>query len=120
MAIAWLFHLIGDVHQPLHTAQFFTREFPDGDRGGNEICVLVAADRTPLNLHALWDGLVTSSNNVSRLRLIGRGLRSQFSNIEPTKLFNSDPRTWAKESYAAADVAYQKGVVRGTPQTKAP
>jgi hypothetical protein len=30
---------VGDVHRPLHTAQLFTIEYPQGDRGGNEICV---------------------------------------------------------------------------------
>jgi S1/P1 Nuclease len=39
IALAWLFHLVGDIHQPLHTAQLFTVEYPHGDRGGNEICV---------------------------------------------------------------------------------
>jgi S1/P1 Nuclease len=39
IALAWLFHLVGDIHQPLHTAQLFTVEYPKGDRGGNEICV---------------------------------------------------------------------------------
>jgi hypothetical protein len=24
IALAWLFHLTGDIHQPLHTAQLFT------------------------------------------------------------------------------------------------
>jgi S1/P1 Nuclease len=41
IALAWLFHLMGDVHQPLHTTQLFSVEYPDGDRGGNEICVRV-------------------------------------------------------------------------------
>jgi len=39
IAFAWLFHLVGDIHQPLHTAQVFTADYPQGDRGGNEICV---------------------------------------------------------------------------------
>jgi len=40
IALAWLFHLVGDIHQPLHTAQLFTVDYPKGDRGGNEImCV---------------------------------------------------------------------------------
>jgi hypothetical protein len=38
IAMAWLFHLVGDVHQPLHTAQLFTVEYPQGDKR-NEICV---------------------------------------------------------------------------------
>jgi S1/P1 Nuclease len=27
MALAWLFHLVGDIHQPLHTAQLFKVEY---------------------------------------------------------------------------------------------
>lgn len=27
-ALAWLFHLVGDIHQPLHTAQLFTVDYP--------------------------------------------------------------------------------------------
>jgi hypothetical protein len=30
VAVAWLFHLIGDLRQPLHTIQRFTREYPHG------------------------------------------------------------------------------------------
>ena len=34
--LAWLFHTVGDIHQPLHgTAMFSPRLFPEGDRGGN-------------------------------------------------------------------------------------
>jgi S1/P1 Nuclease len=33
IAIAWLFHLVGDIHQPLHTAQLFTTEYPQGRQG---------------------------------------------------------------------------------------
>ena len=32
IALAWLFHLVGDIHQPLHTAQLFSIEYPKGDR----------------------------------------------------------------------------------------
>ena len=28
IALAWLFHLIGDIHQPLHAAQLFTVDYP--------------------------------------------------------------------------------------------
>jgi hypothetical protein len=116
-ALAWLFHLVGDVHQPLHTAQMFTRDYPDGDRGGNEICVRVAADTTPLNLHVLWDGLITSTNNLSRLKRIAAEMRSQFSKAELRELANSDPNAWVKESYSTAvEVAYRNGAVRGTPK----
>jgi hypothetical protein len=51
VALAWLFHLVGDIHQPLHTAQLFTVDFPQGDRGGNEICVRVTQVGQPMDLH---------------------------------------------------------------------
>jgi hypothetical protein len=50
--LSWILHLIGDLHQPLHTTALFTsRAFPNGDRGGNNLSV---DSRT--NLHSLWDG----------------------------------------------------------------
>jgi hypothetical protein len=48
IALAWLFHLVGDIHQPLHTAQLFTADYPQGDRGGNEICVRVPQAGRPI------------------------------------------------------------------------
>jgi hypothetical protein len=49
--LCWLLHLVGDIHQPLHTtALYASRAFPDGDRGGNNL-VIDARD----NLHSLWD-----------------------------------------------------------------
>src|SRR5215813_4959373 len=50
IALAWLFHLVGDIHQPLHTVQLFTVDYPHGDRGGNEICVRVTRAGQPMNL----------------------------------------------------------------------
>ena len=59
--LAWLFHLVGDIHQPLHsTAMFSPKLFPNGDKGGNS--VLTVQRR---NLHSLWDGL---PGNESKLR----------------------------------------------------
>ena len=44
---------MGDLHQPLHAASWYNKDFPDGDRGGNSEVV-----NTPggvLRLHAFWD-----------------------------------------------------------------
>ncbi len=52
--LAWLFHLVGDVHQPLHAASRVTerRDEREGDRGGNGF----GLDEWNRNLHAFWDG----------------------------------------------------------------
>lgn len=60
IAVAWLMHLIGDLHQPLHTSGRVTDMEPKGDQGGN-LFPLSPKD-TPrdkqLNLHWLWDSII--------------------------------------------------------------
>jgi len=120
IALAWLIHLIGDVHQPLHTAQLFTREYPNGDRGGNEICIKIALNTAPISLHALWDGLITSSTNTLRLGKIATDLLSRFSRVGLRELEHDSPDAWAKESYEIATrIAYENGSLRGTPKEQA-
>ena len=59
VALCWLFHLIGDIHQPLHsTAVYNERRFAKGDAGGNSI------DVKPIGiLHAAWDRATYNEGN---------------------------------------------------------
>lgn len=54
IAICWLLHLAGDIHQPLHSVSMFSEQlFPsplEGDRGGN---LVLTKQRE--RLHGLWD-----------------------------------------------------------------
>jgi S1/P1 Nuclease len=112
IALAWLFHLVGDIHQPLHTAQLFTVEYPNGDRGGNEICVRVTQAGQPMDLHRFWDGVITSSSNLTRLRNEATALRSrqEFRRDQLTELGNADFESWAKDSFEiATKIAYRNG-----------
>src|SRR6185503_20834619 len=99
IALACLFHLIGDIHQPLQTIHLFTREYHDGDRGGNEVCVRVRQGRAALLLHRLSDGLLTSSNNTRTLRNIAIELQSRFTRSGLSELAVVAPEAWAKESF---------------------
>lgn len=60
LAIAWLEHLIGDLHQPLHTSARVTDLEPKGDQGGNFF--LLTPKDTPRdkqeNIHWFWDSIV--------------------------------------------------------------
>jgi S1/P1 Nuclease len=92
IALVWLFHLVGDIYQPLHTAQLFTSDYPQGDRGGNEICVRVTKAGQPMDLHRFWDGVITSSSNLTRLRNEATALRNRegFQRGQLTELANTD------------------------------
>jgi hypothetical protein len=98
IALAWLFHLIGDLHQPLHTVQLFTREYPNGDRGGNEVCVRIAPGRAAIDLHRLWDGLITSTNNVGQLSKIATELHAKFSRVALRELDSTKAEAWPRRA----------------------
>jgi S1/P1 Nuclease len=119
IALAWLFHLVGDVHQPLHTAQLFTVDYPKGDRGGNEICVRVTQAGQPMDLHRFWDGVITSSSNLTRLRNEAIALRNrqEFQRSQLTELASTGFESWAKESFdIATKIAYRNGGRIGIPK----
>ena len=120
VALAWLFHLLGDVHQPLHESQLFSREYPGGDRGGIEVCVRASLNGAPIQLHRLWDGVITSSGNINRITTIASDLLRRFSGSSFRELDHPEPEAWAKESYEiAVKIAYENGSLRGTPKGQA-
>ncbi|KAL4441145.1 hypothetical protein ABPG74_002095 [Tetrahymena malaccensis] len=49
-----LVHLVGDIHQPLHTVSFFSQKFQNGDLGGNKQMVQLS-DSKKNNLHFYFD-----------------------------------------------------------------
>ena len=60
IALAWILHLVGDIHQPLHDSGRVTDVEPKGDQGGNLFLLspkdAVGEDR--LNLHWYWDSII--------------------------------------------------------------
>jgi hypothetical protein len=83
--------LIGDLHQPLHTAN-------NKDRGGNELPVLYGDRTTPDNLHSYWDNhLVQRLGNDPRA--VGASLNQQITKAKADEWSKGTPTDWAKESF---------------------
>jgi hypothetical protein len=75
------------------------------------MCIRVALNAAPMDLHRLWDGVITSSKDVRRVRNIATELLNKFSHIGLRELDQSQPEAWAKESYEiATKIAYENGV----------
>ena len=51
--LAFLTHIVADLHQPLHTVSRISHAHPDGDRGGNDYFVYYKNKRA--NMHHIWD-----------------------------------------------------------------
>lgn len=50
----YLIHMVGDIHQPLHSVALYNHTFPKGDAGGNFL-QLILLNKTSVNFHAFWD-----------------------------------------------------------------
>jgi len=118
-ALAQVMHIVGDIHQPLHTA---TRN----DRGGNgvRIAPLVAGTDGPANLHAFWDDACrydVQEGQITELwerpgratRPQGMNAPSEITNLARTLLAQAPKssavpadqhpwRQWARETHAIA------------------
>lgn len=117
VALCWVMHCIGDVHQPLHTITLYTKDYPKGDRGGNLFFIKVKEDRAVTELHALWDGLFTSSEKYNTTGKIATELlaRPEFARAKLKELSNTDVLKWAQvESFdIARHNAYLDGKLAG-------
>ncbi len=110
--LSWVLHLVGDMHQPLHTVALVNSVYPNGDRGGNDIYVRVTANRKAINLHAFWDGLLGTSHDVRKARNEATRLH-QTIEVEPVER-NAKARDWVVEMRVLAiDHVYLKGALSG-------
>ena len=113
-ALAWLFHLAGDSHQPLHSSALFTTDYAEGDRGGTRFWVRFQDGSRGVKLHALWDNMVIDSEKFqdvhnSYLRLVNRYQRDDLSNVG-----EGEQPVWVRESLELAkEKAYRQGRLRG-------
>jgi hypothetical protein len=120
VALTWVFHLVGDVHQPLHVTALFTTEYPQGDRGGNLIYIRAKEGTAPINLHKYWDDLILGSENFQAVRNTATELRNRkdIAKDKLTELKATDFEQWAaKESFELAKkVVYRDGKLQGATQ----
>ena len=111
VALCWVEHLIGDVHQPLHDSSLFSAQFPHGDRGGNdEALASGAVDADPLEaaanphkLHALWDDLLGATQDPIEIEKIAASLDSAYGRSAfPQLILHKKVHEWAVEGNALA------------------
>ena len=99
MALAFLVHFVGDLHQPLHAGD-------RGDLGGNRLPVAygIIAGRT--NLHLVWDGYL-AERGISTPAGGAAGILSELSIAEKAQMRLGTVTDWARESWEASrDFAY--------------
>jgi hypothetical protein len=110
IALCWLLHLIGDLHQPLHCTMLVSNQFPNGDQGGNKMLI------GSTNLHSFWDELLGRAGipfaHLNDLAVtIHRAPQWQRGALN--ELRSTTYQAWAAESVDLAKaVAYDNGKLK--------
>lgn len=98
-ALKFLVHIIGDLHQPLHSGYA-------SDRGGNEVRLSWFGER--VNLHAVWDTQLVEHADMSYTqmarRLGNRIIRTPASDVHYME--SAAPLGWIDESREMLDRIY--------------
>ncbi len=117
VAMCWVCHLIGDVHQPLHVSQLYTTQFSKGDKGGNKFLIRAKPGASSITLHQYWDDLVIGSDRFQSVRNKAIELRNRadFARNKLHELNEEHFEKWASaESFRLVkDVVYRNGKLQG-------
>ena len=129
IALAWILHLGGDIHQPLHTSARITELEPKGDQGGN--LFLLTPKDTPReqseNLHWFWDsilGRIVARNDRSDAEYISLLGEMMMRKYPPAEMQNrmeiGNFRQWQLEGFklATTDVFSADLIRYETPSAK--
>jgi hypothetical protein len=119
IALCWVLHLVGDLHQPLHACELVSPQFPDGDRGGNAFIVLTFPGRRDSreNLHWVWDSMLGDYHSPLLIGYLVAGIRANpdwSRQAMKKELAEKRVAQWAAESQAVAiDSVYLHGQLQG-------
>ncbi|NUT01066.1 MAG: S1/P1 nuclease [Sphingomonas sp.] len=96
LALRFIVHLVGDLHQPLHVGKCC-------DRGGNEVKVKwFGKDST---LHSVWDTSLVDDEQLSFTELAAK-LQRHTNNDDVIEWWDINPRDWISESAQIRDTVY--------------
>ncbi len=97
-ALSFIVHLVGDLHQPLHTGY-------KTDRGGNSVALKWFGN--PTNLHRIWDENLISLQKLSYTEYAKVLEEKKLSKNELQKIKKASPLNWMLESRAYLKIAYE-------------
>jgi hypothetical protein len=118
--LSLLVHLVGDIHQPLHCINRFSRAHPVGDRGGG-LFPIRDVSSSP-NLHAFWDNGLGQWERIQPQFMEGDAdpleqyaleVISDFPRSVLVERATTDFRKWAEESHTLARSYAYAGLKEG-------
>src|SRR3954469_23551576 len=96
LALRFIVHLVGDLHQPLHVGKCC-------DKGGNDVKVTWFGK--PTNLHAVWDSALVDDEQLSFSELAAK-LERHIGDRQVIDWWDINPRDWITESAQYRETLY--------------
>ncbi|MGD0463400.1 MAG: S1/P1 nuclease [Tepidisphaeraceae bacterium] len=118
--LCWVEHLVGDIHQPLHATSMFSKEFPQGDQGGN-LVFIKNAENVSLPLHTYWDDVEGLALDYDTIRKTADRIEAEHPAAQlKDRVSDLSVLDWAKESFdLAKSVVYINGTLPHVTKTEA-
>jgi hypothetical protein len=127
--LGFLYHLVGDVHQPLHAATRYSAANPNGDAGGNGFRIQIPGETRPSSLHFFWDSAAgqygespkrpLDAAGKARLLSLAEAAMKEFPAESVPEWKDLDPHTWVVESNTLAREVVYKNITENAEPSKA-
>lgn len=116
IALCWVFHIVGDMHQPLHAGHRASARFPFTDRLGTIAWVKRSANEPAVEFHQLWDhALDRPGDEQAGAEAVAAGLRDVAIRTDQLSVGPNDLGRWFAESRGLArDLAYAPETLSAT------
>jgi hypothetical protein len=122
--LAWIEHLVGDIHQPLHNAGRVTNEPKErqGDQGGNLFLL-----NDDAKLHSFWDNIINNSiprnpgeKDLPYVDRVSKKFEQDHPKNAVTDLKPGQFEAWSKDGLQTAkQIAYPASLHRGEAPSEA-
>ena len=100
MALAFLTHFVGDLHQPMHAGDH-------GDLGGNKVAANYGLIGGRTNLHSIWDGWL-AERAITTPPAGAANLLARLSPAQRAEIGGGTVEEWSREMWSKSrDLAYQ-------------
>jgi len=127
--LGFLYHLVGDVHQPLHAATRYSAANPNGDAGGNGFRIQLPPDNRNSNLHFFWDAAALQWGTQSpkrpmdaagkaNIRALAEAAMKEFPAESMPEWSDLDPHTWVVESNTLARQVVYRNIAENSAPSK--
>lgn len=117
--LAFLVHIVGDLHQPMHNVSLVSKNHPHGDDGGTLYTILDPKDASKtISIHSLWDsnnGELAGETHPDIAKIYNTIISQYPESYFGNKVHDLSPQHWTEEG-----VLLSKDVVYTTNENETP